>query len=405
MSSPDPILTAPRIRTRVAIPRPPRPSFPGDLVTGILSEDERASTLSRNSPRQPASSTPQPALRPLLAPSHCPPRIRAAHPTPGDEGETNLATCGSAHQPPPRRSPPPRSTPPSPPSKPPATRPSTPPTTSAAPGSPARGLPRWGWKPPSPTPSAQNKLPAPRPRLHTRYRRRKWQYLAQPRSRILKSFWFPVVLFSATRHRPAQTAPPAPASAQEPPVTTLKVATGSSPSPRSHATRPARPSTGLTRDDFLLKQDGKPQPIRYFSQGSSLPLTLALMVDTSGSQRDYIQDECNAGRVFFRAMMAQPRRPRRPRPVRQLHPPTRQVTNSVTTLEHALAYLYSVPRRHRSLLGAEARCSYDAICAVSHIELGNQIGRRAMVILTDGGDNGSRSTRRRPSKRPSVPTS
>jgi hypothetical protein len=30
---------------------------------------------------------------------------------------------------------------------------------------------------------------------------------------------------------------------------------------------------------------------------------------------------------------------------------------------------------------------YDAISAVSHLELGDQLGRTAMVILTDGGDS------------------
>ena len=44
------------------------------------------------------------------------------------------------------------------------------------------------------------------------------------------------------------------------------------------------PKTGLTKDDFVLKQDGREVPIRYFSQGSELPLSFALMVDTSGSQ-------------------------------------------------------------------------------------------------------------------------
>jgi hypothetical protein len=62
-----------------------------------------------------------------------------------------------------------------------------------------------------------------------------------------------------------------------------------------------QPVSGLTRDDLLLKQDGKPQAITYFSQGSSLPLTLALMVDTSGSQRAFIADEVAAGKAFFPA--------------------------------------------------------------------------------------------------------
>jgi Ca-activated chloride channel family protein len=193
---------------------------------------------------------------------------------------------------------------------------------------------------------------------------------------------------------PAQTAPPAPASAQEPPVTTLKVATRLVAVSAIARDKAGQPVSGLTRDDFLLKQDGKPQPIRYFSQGSSLPLTLALMVDTSGSQRNYIQDEVNAGRVFFRAMMAQPADRavlvQFDSSILQLA----KITNSVTTLEHALAYLYQShagigpPGRGGTLL-------FDAVCAVSHIELGNQIGRRAMVILTDGGDNGSRFSQKK----------
>src|ERR1017187_11008785 len=41
----------------------------------------------------------------------------------------------------------------------------------------------------------------------------------------------------------------------------------------------------LNQDDFLLSEDGRPQTIRYFARESDLPLTLGLLVDTSGSQR------------------------------------------------------------------------------------------------------------------------
>ena len=47
----------------------------------------------------------------------------------------------------------------------------------------------------------------------------------------------------------------------------------------------------LTKEDFLLDEDGHPQEIRYFSQESNLPLTLGLLVDTSGSQRRVLYDE------------------------------------------------------------------------------------------------------------------
>src|SRR5690349_4247648 len=59
----------------------------------------------------------------------------------------------------------------------------------------------------------------------------------------------------------------------------------------------------LTRDDFLLDEDGVPQKIRYFSQESDLPLTLGLLVDTSGSQRRLIDEERSASYKLFEQVL------------------------------------------------------------------------------------------------------
>jgi Ca-activated chloride channel family protein len=215
------------------------------------------------------------------------------------------------------------------------------------------------------------------------------------------SFWrcapllFCLTTASANAQTPEGTQPPAsaqaPATATPPesPITTLKVNTSLVAVSAIVRDKTGAPVSGLTRGDFVLKQDGKPQQITYFSQGSELPLTLALMVDTSGSQRAYIRDEISAGQVFFRTMMKQPEDRavlvQFDRAIVQLA----RITSSVTTLEHALAYL---SQSHDDVAPPTSRGGtllYDAICAVSKIELGNQMGRRAMVILTDGGDNGS----------------
>src|SRR5437868_7040265 len=55
---------------------------------------------------------------------------------------------------------------------------------------------------------------------------------------------------------------------------------------------------GLTRGDFILDEEGQPQTIRYFSAESDLPLTLGLLVDTSGSQVNVLPDERLASRRF-----------------------------------------------------------------------------------------------------------
>ena len=93
----------------------------------------------------------------------------------------------------------------------------------------------------------------------------------------------------------AQEPPPAP---QEP-VATLKLTTRIVGVSAVVLDNRGEPVKGLTKDDFTLKQDGKEEEIRYFSQDSDLPLTLVLMVDTSGSQKMFIQDETDASAKFF----------------------------------------------------------------------------------------------------------
>ena len=170
------------------------------------------------------------------------------------------------------------------------------------------------------------------------------------------------------------------------PVTTLQVTTRVVEISAVVKSKNGQPEGGLTKDDFILKQDGKLQPIRYFSQGSDLPLTLALMVDTSGSQRTFINDEALASDVFFETMMG--RRQDRAMLVQfdtavQL---LQGMTNSPSVLHLALTRLSP----HASAVGGTLL--NDAVYSVAKNVLAKETGRKAMVILTDGGDNGSRST-------------
>jgi len=153
------------------------------------------------------------------------------------------------------------------------------------------------------------------------------------------------------------------------------------------------PVSGLKQENFQLKQDGKLQPIKFFSQGADLPLTLALMVDTSGSQRMFLRDEINAGKAFFPAMLT---RPDDRAVLIQFDDRVLQLvkmTSNKTTLEHGLAYL---TQAHDAIgvMGHGGTLLYDSIFGVARLEFGAAMGRRAMVVLTDGGDNGSRKSRK-----------
>ncbi len=197
--------------------------------------------------------------------------------------------------------------------------------------------------------------------------------------------WLTMLIVAGTAT--AQEPLPVPANGDQA-ITTLKLGTRIVGVSAVVLDNHSEPVKGLTKDDFVLKQDGKEQEIRYFSQDSDLPLTLALMVDTSGSQKMFIEDETDASRKFFKVMLTNPNDRavlvQFDTNVLQLQ----KMTNDTVALTNALSFL-SIPHQ----AGYNARGGtllYDAIIAASQVVLGRERGRRAMVILTDGDDNGSR---------------
>jgi len=63
----------------------------------------------------------------------------------------------------------------------------------------------------------------------------------------------------------------------------------------------------LTKPDFTLLEDGRPQNIQYFSQQSDLPLTLGLLVDTSRSEQRMLGSENEASRTFLEKVLREDR--------------------------------------------------------------------------------------------------
>ena len=56
---------------------------------------------------------------------------------------------------------------------------------------------------------------------------------------------------------------------------------------------------GLTKNDFTLSEDGRPQTLKYFARETDLPLTLGMLVDTSMSQRRVLTEERDASQSFL----------------------------------------------------------------------------------------------------------
>ncbi len=59
----------------------------------------------------------------------------------------------------------------------------------------------------------------------------------------------------------------------------------------------------LVQGDFSIEEDGRPQTIAYFAKQTDLPLTLGLLVDTSGSERREIPAERRASYTFFEQVL------------------------------------------------------------------------------------------------------
>jgi VWFA-related protein len=161
----------------------------------------------------------------------------------------------------------------------------------------------------------------------------------------------------------------------------------------------------LTKDDFTLQEDGRPQTIKYFSQETNLPLTLGLLVDTSRSQTNVLDAERNASRSFLDQMLGQPKDRafliHFDREVELLQ----DLTSSREKLQSALELLKTSSDRERSNdpndpsnspSGSGSHHSggtqlYDAVYLASNELMKKQQGRKALIILSDGVDHGSKT--------------
>ncbi len=154
----------------------------------------------------------------------------------------------------------------------------------------------------------------------------------------------------------------------------------------------------LTKEDFEVMEDGKPQTIKYFSAESNQPLTLGIMIDTSASQTRVLDIEQSSCAEFLRAVL----RDKDLAFVINFDVDVdldQDFTNNIRELTRALNKMQinagmgggppglgggPVPTTPRGTL------LYDAIYLGADEKLKNEVGRKAMIIFTDGEDQGSR---------------
>src|ERR1700726_428781 len=150
----------------------------------------------------------------------------------------------------------------------------------------------------------------------------------------------------------------------------------------------------LTKDDFEVHEDGTPQTIKYFTAETNLPLTLGIMIDASGSQRNVIDMEKEVGGAFLRQILTDKDEAyviSFDISVDLLQDFTRDVHRLQAALNKAKVNVdYTsggipgmgggpVPQHGNS----PGTLLYDAVYLSAHDMLAQEVGRKAMVLLTD----------------------
>jgi VWFA-related protein len=199
---------------------------------------------------------------------------------------------------------------------------------------------------------------------------------------------------------PVSTAPPPPAD--EPSMGTLRLNVNLVDLFFTVKNKSGELIPHLTKDDCSVAEDKVPQTLKNFSAESHLPLTLGILLDTSGSQYDVLPLEQQAGGQFLERVL---------KSKDQAFLVSFDVnidllqdfTNSARMLEHAMdkAQINTAGGNGASGIPGlgggtipvhgtpKGTLLYDAIYQASDGKMAQQNGRKAMIILTDGDDQGS----------------
>jgi len=152
----------------------------------------------------------------------------------------------------------------------------------------------------------------------------------------------------------------------------------------------------LEKKDFTVLEDGKPQEIKYFTRETDLPLTIGLLVDVSRSQENLIGIEQNAASQF----LAQVLRKKDEAFLISFGEESellQDYTNSPRLLEDGLRQLRVSggvggfgPGPVPTVGQPRGTVLYDAVYLASHEKLRSEVGRKVIVVITDGVDEGSK---------------
>jgi VWFA-related protein len=157
-------------------------------------------------------------------------------------------------------------------------------------------------------------------------------------------------------------------------------------------TRSGQLVNDLTKDDFTLMENKRPEEIRYFSRESDLPLTIGLLVDTSLSQGRVLAAERSASFQFVDQVLREGKDKVFVTQFDMSVMVRQQPTSSRRDLEESLPYVDTPSKNELQSQRGGGTLLFDAVVKASREIMSHLGNRKALIILSDGGDNGSQET-------------
>jgi VWFA-related protein len=155
----------------------------------------------------------------------------------------------------------------------------------------------------------------------------------------------------------------------------------------------------LEKADFQVLEDGKPRDVRYFTRESDLPLTIGMLVDTSGSMESLIPVEKRAAGQFFEQVLRKNDLAfvigfgKDSELLQDLTGSTRLLQNGLNELRPNVAVQGIHPGPVPTANQPAGTVLYDALFLAADERMRGESGRKAIILITDGADSGSRVSR------------
>jgi len=152
----------------------------------------------------------------------------------------------------------------------------------------------------------------------------------------------------------------------------------------------------LEKNDFTVFEDGKQQEIKYFARETDLPLTIGLLIDVSGSQRNLIDIERSAASQFFSQVMRKKDEAflisfgEECELLQDYTNSARMLSQGMNGLRVSSGVGGFGPGPVPTSGGPRGTVLYDAVFLAADEKLRTEVGRKVIVLITDGVDEGSR---------------